>query len=326
MNLRYEILRAVSRNPGAPVEEICDAIDNDARKTKLSVLECRKKGLLSIRRDFTGRPGYLLTAEGKSRLALGPGKPSNGSKPQPEVGENTGSDGSGLSGSMDSTEAVAVQESAPEPCANTVTAARDDEMYLRNVFADIRKAVGDNGGLTAEGIVECVRQLRADANELYAARKVLGEHDDLLKDRGELASVHDILAQAVGRDDHVDPSDRTTVELARTVTAEHANARALVAKLEHLLASKTHECEALRASIPATAEHSDQKGRSKYHREITRGTFVDVYDVLNAFKVTNPALQHLVKKALAPGQRGHKDRAQDLEEIVVSAIRARELG
>lgn len=65
--------------------------------------------------------------------------------------------------------------------------------------------------------------------------------------------------------------------------------------------------------------------RSKYHREIKPGVFVDVYDVLHAFNVTNPALQHLVKKALAAGQRGHKDRATDLDEIVQSAIRAREL-
>lgn len=33
---------------------------------------------------------------------------------------------------------------------------------------------------------------------------------------------------------------------------------------------------------------------------------VDVYDVLEAWKTTNPALQHLIKKALQPGERGHK--------------------
>lgn len=72
--------------------------------------------------------------------------------------------------------------------------------------------------------------------------------------------------------------------------------------------------------------HGDpDQARSKYHREIKPGVWVDVYDVLHAFQVTNPALQHLVKKALAAGQRGHKDRATDLDEVVQSAIRAREL-
>ena len=64
---------------------------------------------------------------------------------------------------------------------------------------------------------------------------------------------------------------------------------------------------------------------NKYQREIKPGVFVDVYDVLQAFKVTNPALQHLVKKALAVGQRGHKDAAEDLQDIVDSARRAQEL-
>jgi len=73
-------------------------------------------------------------------------------------------------------------------------------------------------------------------------------------------------------------------------------------------------------------EKIDQAARSKYHREIKPGVWVDVYDVLNAWGVSNPALSHLVKKALQPGQRGHKDRATDLDDIVKSAIRAKELG
>lgn len=64
---------------------------------------------------------------------------------------------------------------------------------------------------------------------------------------------------------------------------------------------------------------------NKYQREIKPGVFVDVYDVLKAFSVVNPALQHLVKKALAVGQRGHKDAAEDLQDIIDSAIRAKEL-
>lgn len=75
---------------------------------------------------------------------------------------------------------------------------------------------------------------------------------------------------------------------------------------------------------------------SKYKRKITGLTapnetgspthcHVDVYDVLKAFDVTNPALQHLIKKALAVGQRGHKDLKTDLQDIIDSAIRAKQL-
>lgn len=63
---------------------------------------------------------------------------------------------------------------------------------------------------------------------------------------------------------------------------------------------------------------------NKYSKNI-KGVDVDVYDILNAFDVQNPALQHLIKKALMPGERGHKDREQDMKEIVASAKRAAEL-
>ena len=66
--------------------------------------------------------------------------------------------------------------------------------------------------------------------------------------------------------------------------------------------------------------------RNKYQREIKPGVWVDVYDVLAAWEVQNPALQHLIKKALQPGARGHKSREQDLNDIVASAARAKELG
>lgn len=62
----------------------------------------------------------------------------------------------------------------------------------------------------------------------------------------------------------------------------------------------------------------------KYNRPC-KGVTIDVYDVLQAFSVTNPALQHLVKKALAVGQRGHKDKMEDLHDILASAQRAIEL-
>lgn len=61
---------------------------------------------------------------------------------------------------------------------------------------------------------------------------------------------------------------------------------------------------------------------NKYMREIAPGVFVDVYDVLYAFNVTDPCLQHLIKKALATGVRGHKSEREDLVDIVDSAKRA----
>lgn len=52
---------------------------------------------------------------------------------------------------------------------------------------------------------------------------------------------------------------------------------------------------------------------------------VDVYDVLKAFDVTCPAIQHAIKKLLCTGLRGHKDRDTDLLEAKESIVRAIEL-
>ncbi len=62
----------------------------------------------------------------------------------------------------------------------------------------------------------------------------------------------------------------------------------------------------------------------KYDRQC-KGVVIDVYDVLQALEVVNPAFQHLIKKALCAGLRGHKKREQDLVEILESAKRAIEL-
>lgn len=52
---------------------------------------------------------------------------------------------------------------------------------------------------------------------------------------------------------------------------------------------------------------------------------IDIYDVLKAWNVTNPATQHAIKKLLQPGERGHKDKLTDLREAGKSIDRAIEL-
>jgi hypothetical protein len=47
--------------------------------------------------------------------------------------------------------------------------------------------------------------------------------------------------------------------------------------------------------------------------------------VLKLFNVTDPCLQHIAKKALCAGQRGHKDFKKDLQDILDTAKRAVEI-
>ena len=73
----------------------------------------------------------------------------------------------------------------------------------------------------------------------------------------------------------------------------------------------------------ATGEHY-VKPASKYH-VLINGKLTDVYDILTAYSVTNPADAHAIKKMLCPGQRGAKDGIQDRQEAIVSLQRAIEL-
>lgn len=52
---------------------------------------------------------------------------------------------------------------------------------------------------------------------------------------------------------------------------------------------------------------------------------IDIYRFLEVFDVTCPVAQHIIKKAVASGQRGHKDLQRDWQDIVDSAQRKLEM-
>lgn len=68
----------------------------------------------------------------------------------------------------------------------------------------------------------------------------------------------------------------------------------------------------------------EEKAHNKYKRKVS-ALEIDVYDILKAFNVVNPAVQHGVKKLLCAGDRGYKDKMQDLKEALASISRAIEL-
>jgi len=66
------------------------------------------------------------------------------------------------------------------------------------------------------------------------------------------------------------------------------------------------------------------KTANKY-KVLCKGVHLDVYDILLAYAVTNPADQHAIKKMLMAGKRGVKDEIQDRKEAIQSLERAIEL-
>lgn len=85
--------------------------------------------------------------------------------------------------------------------------------------------------------------------------------------------------------------------------------------------SNTHCGVFSKQPLPSVGPTNRQHPRNKYDREIVPGVHVDVYDVLSAFTTGSPAIDHAVKKLLAPGQRGVKDCTTDLNEAISSIQR-----
>lgn len=82
------------------------------------------------------------------------------------------------------------------------------------------------------------------------------------------------------------------------------------------------------ASRQVTSEPTPNDG-AKYEATIIGlcGTPVkiDIYRVLDAYPQVDPHIEHLIKKALKPGQRGHKDKRTDYLNIIESAQKALKL-
>ena len=69
---------------------------------------------------------------------------------------------------------------------------------------------------------------------------------------------------------------------------------------------------------------SEQK-HNHYFKDVSNLKFIDVYRVLDLFGVSNPCLQHAIKKLLCAGARGVKDERKDIEEAVSSLVRYLEM-
>ncbi len=78
--------------------------------------------------------------------------------------------------------------------------------------------------------------------------------------------------------------------------------------------------------VMADKHHTGNKYlRTIYPRGEGQPITVDVYCVLKAFNVTNPGLQHAIKKLLCGGLRGKASFLQDLSESIDAIERAKEL-
>ncbi len=62
-----------------------------------------------------------------------------------------------------------------------------------------------------------------------------------------------------------------------------------------------------------------QKVKKKKHSHYFRPCpydSIDIYRFLEIFEVTDPCLQHVIKKATVAGGRGHKDIGRDIQDMI----------
>ena len=62
-----------------------------------------------------------------------------------------------------------------------------------------------------------------------------------------------------------------------------------------------------------------------YFKDVRDLEQIDVYRVLELFEVTNPCLQHAIKKLLCSGTRGSKNQNQDVAEAIDTLLRYQEM-
>lgn len=320
MNLRYEILKVCAANPGAPIDEIADTLKHDRQKTAWSVRDCAKDGLLSKRRDdVTGQPGYTLTAEGRQRLAEGPGSKqgSNMKRGDSEGGETDAP--AAVKESLTASPA-AIQPPQYDPNEVAFTAPADPAEQPATVSARLADAE-QRALLAAEMLAERGRTVETLQEMICTAGETLAPCVPGAIDTGDM-ELQEIAEAVAGHVADLAVKLGCLIAANEAMQEEIESLREMNVKLDAALQNARAPDFVL---APPAFDRVTAAVHSKYHREIKPGVFVDVYDVLHAWGVINPALQHLVKKALQPGERGHKTMAEDLNDIIVSANRAKEL-
>lgn len=68
-----------------------------------------------------------------------------------------------------------------------------------------------------------------------------------------------------------------------------------------------------------------QPKHGHYFKDVSHLKKIDVYRVIDLWEITDPALQHALKKVLAAGKRGAKNQAQDVAEAIDSLVRFQDM-
>lgn len=67
------------------------------------------------------------------------------------------------------------------------------------------------------------------------------------------------------------------------------------------------------------------KAHNHYFKDVRHLDYIDVYRIIDLYKITDACLQHALKKLLVAGGRGHKDISRDVQDVIDSCLRWQEM-
>lgn len=112
------------------------------------------------------------------------------------------------------------------------------------------------------------------------------------------------------------PDEEPRVGLSKVVEIQNAGGAEGIQKA----AQRINTRKAMEYQREQEKSLQSHTGTNKYMKEIKKGVYVDIYDVLGAYDVTHP-IGHAIKKLLMAGQRGSKCYIEDLSEAIQSIER-----
>ncbi|WVH13936.1 hypothetical protein CASP1_00013 [Alcaligenes phage CASP1] len=80
-----------------------------------------------------------------------------------------------------------------------------------------------------------------------------------------------------------------------------------------------------KTAIMKRTEATSTGKHSHYFKDVSNLNKIDVYRVLDLYEVTDPCIQHAVKKLLVAGKRGAKDQAKDIQEAIDTLTRWKDM-
>ena len=78
-------------------------------------------------------------------------------------------------------------------------------------------------------------------------------------------------------------------------------------------------------STSQDAVNPHHQNHDHYFKDVSNLKHIDVYRVIELFDVKDHAIGHAIKKLLCSGERGARDKTQDVQEAISSLLRYLEM-